>query len=369
MTLPLYGNPGSGVGRPNRGHTGLWFSRFFDRFDERQDWKVPKEEKRKWIQDTEGPCGDQEALGRACLRQLDLSRTLGGQSRAFTTRWHFATGLGLPHPVENGFTWHPTLGVPYLCGAAVKGLINAWVEMDEELSAMARKARQKEWFGDQNCAGQLVFLDALPVVSPMLSCDVMTPHMGDWYLKGGSISDPAREPEKVPADWHDPVPVPFLVVRQATFLFSVAPRGAEFADRVDPAVAALESALRDLGAGAKTAGGYGHMRKDDEALGRLTAKIEKIDQEQAEEEELNAMSPLDRSMKEAIAASNVPPHVALLQALERGHWSAAEARQVARRIRDIMQAERKWRPTSKKAKRDKDHRRTLQVIALLGDDV
>jgi CRISPR-associated protein Cmr6 len=30
--------------------------------------------------------------------------------------------------VENGFLWHPTLGVPYLPGAAVKGLVRAYVE-------------------------------------------------------------------------------------------------------------------------------------------------------------------------------------------------------------------------------------------------
>ena len=34
------------------------------------------------------------------------------------------TGMGNPHPLESGFTWHPTLGMPYLPGSAV-GLVRA----------------------------------------------------------------------------------------------------------------------------------------------------------------------------------------------------------------------------------------------------
>ena len=362
MTLPLYIDHGSGAARPNRGHTGLWYTRFFDRFDQRQGWGVPKEAKKDWIALVEGPCGDQEALARACLRQLNLAQALNGQSHAYRTRWHFATGLGLPHPVENGFTWHPTLGVPYLCGAAVKGLVKAWVELIDDQPEKEKKARLDRWFGDQENAGSLIFFDAFPAATPMLTCDVMTPHMGDWYQKGGSISDPANEPDKVPADWHDPVPVPFLVVREATFLFSIAPRNSDLTDDVAPASEALEAALKDLGAGAKTAVGYGHMRKDDDALRRLTAKRDEIAEQQAKKEKIINLSPFERSIEEVISArQDIAPHVALIQALDRGRWSVDEHRRVAEKIRELMQATGKW-----PGKSPKDKQRTAKVRKLLG---
>ncbi len=65
---------------------------------------------------------------------------------------------------------------------------------------------------------------------------------------------------------------------------------------------------------------------------------------------------------------NVARHVALLQALDQGQWAEGEIRQVAERIRDQMIADDKWRPTRKKPQRDKDHKRTLKLIQLLGGE-
>ncbi|MDQ7005477.1 MAG: hypothetical protein Q9N67_11390 [Ghiorsea sp.] len=45
-------------------------------------------------------------------RQQLLLDTQGGVSMAMTTDWHFVTGMGNNHPIENGFAWHPSLGVP-----------------------------------------------------------------------------------------------------------------------------------------------------------------------------------------------------------------------------------------------------------------
>jgi len=53
---------------------------------------------------------------------------LGGEFAVFATDWHFVTGMGSSHPAENGFSWHPVLGTPYLPGAGVKGLLRAWME-------------------------------------------------------------------------------------------------------------------------------------------------------------------------------------------------------------------------------------------------
>ncbi len=325
---------------PGTGHRGLWFDRFFNQYD--NNWSIIKanppnteEGKKHWINTVVGLCGNNKQLGAACRRQEKLCHQLSGQVLEVKTTWHFTTGLGNPHPVENGFAWHPTLGVPYLSGAAVKGLLRAWVEggwMDcgEGDEAAKRQARLDEtlyrWFGSEDMeparrkelrqdgfipptqgntgldtkAGMFIFFDAIPVSSVELACDVMTPHYGEWYQSGGEINNVGGEPDKVPADWHNPVPVPFLVVKRANFLFCIAPRRmphddegkarvkAELAD----AVQVLEKALEYLGAGSKTAVGYGRMVVDKAAMDK---RIE--DTEQARIRELPAEEQMRAEVK------------------------------------------------------------------------
>ncbi len=179
--------------------------------------------------------------------------------------WHFVTGLGNAHPVENGLAWHHTLGVPFLTGAAVKGLLRAWCEawvdgFDEgRLRAWFGPSQQELEAGAERATGGLIFFDALPVRPVRLKADIMTPHYGQWYAEGASRPN---KPDTTPADWHDPLPVKFLVVdRGAEFRFAIARRpGAP--DEADPAAAmdALKEALQHMGAGAKTAAGYGRMQ-------------------------------------------------------------------------------------------------------------
>mgnify|MGYP001208129626 CR=1 FL=1 len=120
-------------------------------------------------------------------------------------------------------------------------------------------------------AGRFRFFDALPVEPVTLAADVMTPHLAKWYEQGGAIEDWRLEPDKVPADWHAPVPVPFLVVKEAKLLFGMAPRRPEFAQELPRVFAALKQALDWLGAGAKTAADYGRMVED---AARLTSLSE-----------------------------------------------------------------------------------------------
>jgi CRISPR-associated protein Cmr6 len=292
MNRPIY-LEAMNTDRPTgRFHRGLWFERFFDRYD--PSWKILEKGKEAYIKQVTGPCGDRLELERHALRLAQRLQAIGGDYRGFHTDWHFATGLGNPHPVENGFLWHPTLGVPYLPGAAVKGLVRAWVEQwDESLDNKARKLRLRDWFGTEKKsdvperAGNLIFFDALPIEPATLVLDVMTPHYGKWYEQGGDIQDPAKEPEKVPADWHDPVPVPFLVVRNAKFLFAIAPRRKEFRGEVQLALDALEKALEWLGAGAKTAVGYGRMKPAFDVKQRLDDLIrDEREKRRRHEEEL-----------------------------------------------------------------------------------
>ncbi|MCG5525868.1 type III-B CRISPR module RAMP protein Cmr6 [Ectothiorhodospira haloalkaliphila] len=269
MSLPLYEGAEKPMGKcPADAHAGLWFQRFFDRY-EGDAWNIPKAEgKTAWIDAVaQRKHGNRDALKAALQRQESLLAALGGCSRDFRSDWRFVTGLGLSHPVENGFLWHHTLSVPYLPGSAVKGLVRAWIAqwaggLDED----ARKQRLLDWFGSDDSgdskrfrAGGFIFFDALPLEPVHLVRDVMTPHAGKWYEKGGAISDPQQEPESVPADWHDPIPIPFLVADRPKLRFAIAPRDPARKAELEEVRQALIDALDWLGAGAKTATGYGHM--------------------------------------------------------------------------------------------------------------
>jgi CRISPR-associated protein Cmr6 len=393
MNRPLYRDAVDTPKPVGEFHRGLWFERFVDFYEAKDGfWEIPKPKdkanpKSEWIKGVAGECGSEAELRRHALYLAQRMNFLGGEFQGFETDWHFATGLGNPHPVENGFLWHPTLGVPYLPGSAVKGLVRAWVERwDDSLPTEAEKrARCLTWFGTETKddvpkqAGELIFFDALPIGPVTLALDVMTPHYGKWYEQGGEINTPDNEPEKVPADWHDPVPVPFLVVKQARFVFAIAPRRPEFKDEARPALDALAKALDWLGAGAKTAVGYGRMvpEKSIQATVQGWADDERQQREAKQREVENqrrwaVLSPLEREMEEAIEQrqdKNLAPYMALIQAIEKNCWQGEDKRQAAAKVRDLMQREKgqwKEKPTKDKPEKDKEYQRTLKVKGWLG---
>lgn len=361
MALPLY-NCAQPPRLESEGNRGLWYGRYFNHYAE--NWTIPEDGKRAWVSGNAKIVGQREMLQAYGLRYLTLLEQLGGRCAVFNTDWHFATGLGLPHPVENGLAWHHTLGVPYLTGSGVKGLLKAWINVwDESLTPEQRWDRSYQWLGTQERSGNFLFFDAVPIEPMQLTADVMTPHMGKWYEQGDSIAAYQNEPEKVPADWHDPVPVPFLVVKQARFLFGIAPRKREFAAELDQVMDTLQKALEWLGAGAKTAVGYGRMKQDNNALQALREELQRQSQAEidarAEAEKqagLELLPPLEREIERLLAAtpSVQRRHVALLKALVEGRWQGDEAIRVASRIRDIMQENKTWRQISEKKNPAKD---------------
>ena len=122
--------------------------------------------------------------------------------------------------------------------------------------------------GNANHTGELIFFDALPVAPVKLDVDIMTPHMGKWYLDGGKIKNIDTDSDKIPADWHDPNPIPFLAVQEAKFLFTIARRQGSNLD-IAEVFACLDQALEYLGVGAKTQVGYGYMARDENATLRF----------------------------------------------------------------------------------------------------
>lgn len=258
---PLY-KEAAGGDRNSEGNAGLWYDKFCDRW--KSDWTgfAGDSGKREWIETIANvgngsgarkTVGDRKILAETAQRTEMLAAKNSGQIFRLATAWRFVTGLGRSHPVENGFAWHHTLGTPYVPGPSLKGLARAWARdwsdlgNDDVVRIFGPEAKEKL------SVGSVVFLDALPVAPVALEADVMTPHYGPWYQ---------GEKGAVPADWHSPTPIPFLAVApNQSFLFAVLPRTASEEDRKGCKTAAglLKEALRCLGAGAKTAVGYGQF--------------------------------------------------------------------------------------------------------------
>ncbi|MEX1028026.1 MAG: type III-B CRISPR module RAMP protein Cmr6 [Candidatus Paceibacterota bacterium] len=291
---------------PASAHAGLLFDKFADAWrykKDRNDNRVEpvelefdkgygqrKEGANEWINRFQRSAGNPDRLAEACRRQRQMVTRLGGKVLVLTNPDRFVTGMGREHPLENGFAWHHTLGVPYLPGSSLKGMLAAWLrEETDEWDWNSRRWKLEtngaRWFGTQGQAGQIIFFDMLPLKPPTLCVDVMTPHYGPYYL---NKEVPDYQNADVPGDWHSPVPITFLTVApDQSWQLGIVPaagvrkiHNAAFAELVDN----LREAIEVNGAGAKTAIGYGRFARDAPAEDRLhrEADQERAAQEQAE---------------------------------------------------------------------------------------
>lgn len=274
LTCPLY-EPLAHTApqRADHGNAGLWYDKFCNRWHIESPtlWTLTNDAdhgepdavnpKLDWIETLTASgrkIGDAQLIAVAVERQEGLILARSGVARYRKTLERFVTGLGREHPVENGFAWHQTLGTPYLPGSSVKGLVRAWADswLDAEDDDIRRIFGPPPAVQDaDHGVGSVVFLDALPLDRMLLEPEVMTPHYDPYYQHGD-----------IPGDWHSPIPIPFLAVaRGQWFLFGLLPRqpGSE-QDCKDCAQVAvwLDGALGELGAGAKTAVGFGRFGGD-----------------------------------------------------------------------------------------------------------
>lgn len=188
----------------------------------------------------------QEHLNRR--REL-VARVSGCLLRA-RTAWRLVSGLGNGHPLETGFVWHRILGVPFLPGSSVKGMLRAWVDQDKGWGGM-KFERVCELFGDLDSVGmgRLIVMDALPTGKTALEMDIMNPHYQPYY------QDPMQKP---PADYYAPIPVCFLTIApEQEFEFALLPGRDCTREDLDDGLKLLGEALEVIGLGGKTASGYG----------------------------------------------------------------------------------------------------------------
>lgn len=170
------------------------------------------------------------------------------------------TGIGLPHPTENGCLFHPTLAVPYLRGTALKQAARQ--------GAVKRGAGADDLnriFGTLSAdgnggVGSVVFLDGLPLTPMTLVAEQITPHYRGYYQGPNPALGIARDAMQSPADWYEPIPITLLAVEgswEKPQRFRIGLRGPE--GDVDLALDWLKVGLARFGFGARTTLGTGRM--------------------------------------------------------------------------------------------------------------
>ena len=271
MAIPLYQQERWSQVGTQGAHPGLLFDKFIREWSD--SWgKLGTDAKQKFFKRIIRHAGNvstniETGLQNAHQRQEELVvKHLKGERHEFQTVWRFVSGLGAGHPFESGFIWHRTLGVPYLPGSSIKGMMRAWATRwlcgEEDADEEQIRRRVERLFGPENVTdqggdcGAFIAFDALPVAPPELELDILNPHYQPYY----------EDPALPPADYYSPVPVFFLTVAPGQrFSFALAPRrGAKLDDEdLEWLWSLLAGALREMGAGGKTAVGYGTMSNPD----------------------------------------------------------------------------------------------------------
>lgn len=162
------------------------------------------------------------------------------------TVWRLVVGLGAAHVRETSITLHHVHGFPVIPGTAIKGVTRAYAKL--VLERDEQDVEFKSIFGTQESCGKVVFFDAIPLGDRVIpQVDVMTPHYSKYYM--------GEKPEP-PADYLQPVPIPFYMLENAEFLFAL---GSTERGLLDKAVDWLKGALEEVGVGAKSGAGYGYL--------------------------------------------------------------------------------------------------------------
>ncbi|WP_435101152.1 type III-B CRISPR module RAMP protein Cmr6 [Arhodomonas sp. AD133] len=251
----------------------------------------------------------------------------------------FTTGLGLEHPLENGFTFLTPYGLPYLPGSSVKGVLRqAARELDEGSNF---ELTDKDWhradidalFGSAGKAedpsaeldrrrGALAFWDVIPVIpdGANLQWEVMTPHHGAYY----------RDPDggTPPHENTPPLPISFLTIPVGSqFRFVVQCNRALLRDTAPHLLtddhwqtvtqALMAHAFSWLGFGAKTAVGYGEMAIDEQAREEQIRRRQKAEDERKKQAARAAMAPGERLAADFLEHKSDPGQAEYRYLLER----------------------------------------------------
>ncbi|MBI2190382.1 MAG: type III-B CRISPR module RAMP protein Cmr6 [Planctomycetes bacterium] len=235
-------------------------------------------------------------------RRSDMLDALAANRFLARTSGPLTLHLARASALENaGISLHPLYGFTYIPGSGLKGMARAFAETVWKPTQPDKSFAQdkiEQVFGNQpgeprqefQRAGFIIFHDAWPESWPRLLVDIVNCHHPKYY---GAKPD---DNENAPGDWENPVPVYFLAVQPATtFSFALSKRRecppgdagilpASVGLVSQPALLLslaqdwLLGALTHLGAGAKTAAGYGcfQLLEDAEPARQTAARVRKI---------------------------------------------------------------------------------------------
>ncbi len=199
---------------------------------------------------------DQDLLAMLFDRRKRVLQVLSAVEWPCTTAGPLTLHLARASALENaGICLHPVYGFVFLPGSGLKGMARAFAEthwLPAQSDEDAACSRILEVFGRApDSAGAVVFHDAWPDRWPQLGLDIVNNHHKAYY-----------EGKDDPGDWEDPTMVSFLAIGAGeAFSFALSKRRPDVADElVTLAREWLTGALVHLGAGAKTAAGYGGFR-------------------------------------------------------------------------------------------------------------
>jgi CRISPR-associated protein Cmr6 len=274
----------------------------------KSDWQLDKTGKANALRQTLKLGSAAAVLTDLRRRQKALAEALG-EGRYFILEARstapFATGLGLEHPIENGFAFLSPYGLPYLAGSGVKGVLRrAGEELEQEgelppgtVDALFGPEHIRE--PDEARRGALSCWDVFPVPDKgEMVVEIMTPHFSHYYQP-----EKGKEQFATPHDAGKPTPIPFLAVPANSEFRFILTFEAELMPTALPENAWQEQiqkiitrAFDWLGFGAKTAVGYGAMEENPVARAereRLLAATHAEAARLAEEARRSALSPDD----------------------------------------------------------------------------
>ncbi|WP_431956890.1 type III-B CRISPR module RAMP protein Cmr6 [Nocardia lijiangensis] len=192
-------------------------------------------------------------------------------------RWRVVLGHGATSAAETSLTMSPTYGFPIFPGSALKGVSASYLRGREDESDTQERLRRL--FGsprpteqrDDATKGTVTWFDALPVGTPRLVIDTLTPHVAPYYRDGHTTG----APRQAPAEYHNPIPVRFLAATAGDKSSGYRALLTGPAEDVRDAATLLCAALDDLGIGGKTSAGYGYCQARWEEL-TMSERSERI---------------------------------------------------------------------------------------------
>ena len=220
----------------------------------------------------------------------------------------FMTGMGMEHPLENGFAFLQPYGLPYLAGSGVKGVLRQTARLlaedafgegnhgfnVETINTLFGTDPKLENLEPEKCRrGALTFWDV--IIQPKefqgkmkLAVDILTPHQSHYLQNGENPHDSGK-----------PNPVPFLAVGAgADFNFHITANPHLLGDLKYCWQEMMQQCFKYttdwFGFGAKNAVGYGVLKLDQSALNQQQEQIKKA---QLAAQTQN-MSPLEKAIFE-----------------------------------------------------------------------